>query len=115
MPVRRSLERWPQGPDHILRQSRGGRHAYPIAAALRKRGGFIDMPMLAIHASGPSASISWRLGNSLLIHRTVRRIPAHAHQLLQHEQPRICCTADHHQHAAPPTCPEDRRDLLQSP
>ncbi|MCT0208716.1 amino acid adenylation domain-containing protein [Synechococcus sp. CS-1332] len=79
-------ERWPQGPYHLLGQSAGGWYAYAVAAALLSRGRSIGM--LAILDSDRTAFISRRLRTSLLLRKTIGRLPAYLEQLRHSKRPR---------------------------
>lgn len=79
-------ERWPQGSYHLLGQSAGGWYAYAVAAALLRRGGSIGM--LAILDSDRTAFISRRLRTSLLLRKTIGRLPAYLQELCHSKRPR---------------------------
>ncbi|MCP9787134.1 non-ribosomal peptide synthetase [Cyanobium sp. N5-Cardenillas] len=79
-------ERWPQGPYHLLGQSAGGWYAYAVAAALLRRGGSIGM--LAILDSAWTAFISRRLRTSLLLRKSIGRLPDYLEQLRHSKRPR---------------------------
>ena len=79
-------EHWPAGVVHLLGQSAGGWYAWAVAAELLRRGR--SLGMVAILDSGPTAAISRRLRGSLLLRRSVRRVPLYVHQLRQSKRPR---------------------------
>ncbi len=79
-------ECWPQGPYHLLGQSAGGWYAYAVAAALLRRGGSIGM--LAILDTDRTAFISGRLRTSLLLRKTILRLPDYLEQLRHSKRPR---------------------------
>jgi amino acid adenylation domain-containing protein len=79
-------EHWPVGVVHLLGQSAGGWYAWAVASELLRRGR--SLGMVAILDSGPTAAISRRLRGSLLLRRSVRRVPVYAHQLRHSKQPR---------------------------
>jgi thioesterase domain-containing protein len=79
-------EHWPAGVVHLLGQSAGGWYAWAVASELLRRGR--SLGLVAILDSGPTAAISRRLRGSLLLRRSVRRVPVYAHQLRHSKQPR---------------------------
>ena len=79
-------EHWPVGVVHLLGQSAGGWYAWAVASELLRRGR--SLGMVAILDSGPTAAISRRLRGSLLLRRSVRRVPVYAHQLRHSKRPR---------------------------
>jgi thioesterase domain-containing protein len=79
-------QHWPDGVVHLLGQSAGGWYAWAVAAELLRRGR--SLGMVAILDSGPTAAISRRLRGSLLLRRSVRRVPVYAHQLRHSKRPR---------------------------
>jgi thioesterase domain-containing protein len=79
-------EHWPEGVVHLLGQSAGGWYALAVASELRRRGR--SLGLVAILDSGPTAAISRRLWGSLLLRRSVRRVPVYAHQLRHSKRPR---------------------------
>lgn len=79
-------EHWPAGVVHLLGQSAGGWYAWAVASELRRRGR--SLGLVAILDSGPTAAISRRLRGSLLLRRSVRRVPVYAHQLRHSKRPR---------------------------
>lgn len=77
---------WPQGEVHLLGQSAGGWVVWAVASVLLRQGRSIGL--VAILDSGPTAAISPRLRASLLLRRTIRRVPAYGHQLSHIKRPR---------------------------
>ena len=79
-------EHWPAGVVHLLGQSAGGWYAWAVASELLRRGR--SLGLVAILDSGPTAAISRRLRGSLLLRRSVRRVPVYVHQLRHSKRPR---------------------------
>ena len=79
-------QHWPDGVVHLLGQSAGGWYAWAVATELLRRGR--SLGMVAILDSGPTSAISRRLRGSLLLRRSVRRVPLHLHQLRHSKRPR---------------------------
>jgi thioesterase domain-containing protein len=78
-------QHWPEGVVHLLGQSAGGWYAWAVASELLLRGRRLGL--VAILDSGPTAAISRRLLGSLLLRRSVRRVPVYAHQLRNSKRP----------------------------
>ena len=76
----------PNGVVHLLGQSAGGWYAWAVASELLRRGR--SLGMVAILDSGPTAAISRRLRGSLLLRRSLRRVPVYALQLRHSKRPR---------------------------
>ena len=79
-------EHWPKGVVHLLGQSAGGWYAWAVASELLRRGR--SLGLVAILDSGPTAAISRRLRGSLLLRRSIRRVPVYAHLLRHSKRPR---------------------------
>ena len=79
-------QHWPDGVVHLLGQSAGGWYSWGVAAELLRRGR--SLGMVAILDSWPTAAISRRLRGSLLLRRSVWRVPLHLHQLRHSKRPR---------------------------
>ena len=78
-------QHWPEGVVHLLGQSAGGWYTWAVASELLLRGRRLGL--VAILDSGPTAAISRLLLGSLLLRRSVRRVPVYAHQLRNSKRP----------------------------
>ena len=79
-------EHWPAGVVHLLGQSAGGWYAWAVASELLRRGR--SFGLVVILDSGPTAAISRRLRGSLLLRRSIRRVPVYALLLRHSKRPR---------------------------